>query len=136
LADEKPIPVRHIATVVTVIDDTGAETHKPATWGVLPPPKDSCQICGRGHPPADPHNAQSFYYQTVFHSQVGRLPTWADAMAHCDDATRKAWEGELRSGGHWTEPPTGERPVKHHGVEDVTVAKPIEDAFRQAINDD
>ena len=64
------------------------------------------------------------------------MPTWADAMAHCDDATRAAWEKELRARVHWTEPPAGERPVEHHGVEDVTVAKPIEDAFRQAINDD
>src|SRR5438093_95302 len=133
---DEPTPVRHIASVVTVVDADGRETHKPFSWDFLPPSRDACQICGHRHPPTEPHNAQTFYYQVAFHSQIGRAPTWADAMAHCNDETREMWEKELRSMGHWTEPPAGERPVKHHGVEDVNTAKPIEDAFRNAINDD
>lgn len=105
-------------------------------WGVLPPPKDACQICAARHEAGAPHNAHSIYYQTIFNAQLGRAATWADAMAHCSEPVRAALEKELREIGHWTEPPAGEKPVKHHGVEDGTVARPIEDAFRQAINDD
>lgn len=133
---DAPTPVRQIASVVTVVEDDGRETHRPFSWGVLPPPKDACQICARRHPPTDPHDAQTFFYQTAFHSQIGRLPTWADALAHCDDETREKWTAALRIKGVWSEPPRGERPVKHHGIDDVNIAKPIEDAFRGAINDD
>jgi hypothetical protein len=67
-------------------------------------------------PPEQPHNAQSLYYQTIFNGMIGRPPTWADAMAHCDASTRRAWETHLREIGAWSEPPDGEAPVKHHGV--------------------
>lgn len=110
-------PVREIPSTLTHVDiETGAQTHEPMAWKVLPPPKDRCQICGVKHDPGEPHNAQSLYYQMTFNGIVGRAPTWADAVAHCSDAVKEAWERELRAGGHWTEPPPGEAPVKHHGV--------------------
>jgi len=103
---------------MTVVDmKTGKEEHKPMAWKVLPPPKDCCQICAVKHEPEAPHNAQSLYYQTTFNGILGRSPTWADAMAHCAEPVKKAWEKELRRINHWSEPPAGEAPVKHHGIE-------------------
>jgi hypothetical protein len=109
---------RALPSTLTEIDlVTGEETHKPMAWKVMPPPAGSCQICGVKHEPSEPHNAQSLYYDVTFSGMVGRSPTWADAMAHCAEPVRQAWERELRRAGHWSEPPDGERPVKHHGVE-------------------
>ncbi len=133
---DKPVPVRQVASTVTKIEADGIETHEPMAWSVLPPTKDACQICAARHEADAPHNAQSIYYQMIFVNQIGRAVTWADAVAHCSEPVRTAWECELRRMGHWSEPPAGEKPIKHHGVEDGTIAKPIEDAFRQAINDD
>lgn len=110
--------VKHIPASVTVVDlATGKETHEAGAWHVIPPPKDCCQICAVKHAPEQPHNAQSLYYQTVFHGMVGRVPTWADALAHCSDEIKFHWERELRIRGAWAEPPAGEAPVKHHGVD-------------------
>lgn len=36
-----------------------------------------------------------------FYFEHGRWPTWADAMAHCSDEVKAAWEVALREGGHW-----------------------------------
>lgn len=67
--------------------------HKSFT--LLPPRPDVCQECAVDHLPAEPHNAQSIYYQTKFHIEHGRQPTWADAMAHCDEDVQAAWRAEL-----------------------------------------
>lgn len=96
---------------------TGEQTDKSMTWGMLPPPADCCQICGRKHEPDQPHDVQQLRYQMLFHNQIGRYPTWADAIAHCAPKVAAAWENILRHDGHWTEPPKGEPAVKHHGVE-------------------
>src|ERR1700676_1970160 len=107
-----------IPATVTVVDiATGEETHKPMAWNVLPPPAGHCQVCGVEHDSGQPHNAQSLYYQMTFNGMVGRSPTWADAIAHCDDTTKPVWEGELRRRKAWTEPPQGEQPVRLHGLE-------------------
>jgi hypothetical protein len=112
-----PKPVREIPTEVTEIDmATGKETPARGSWRVLPPKPDKCQICAVKHTPQQPHNAQSLYYQMLFHGMVGRMPTWADALAHCPDEVKELWERELRQRGHWSEPPAGEAPVAHHGV--------------------
>ncbi len=109
---------REIPSTMTEVDLAGGEeTHKPMAWKVAPPPADHCQICSRKHDTAEPHDAQQVYYQVVFESMIGRPPTWADAIAHCNEMIREVWERELRRAAHWTEPPDGERPVKHHGVE-------------------
>lgn len=111
-------PTKQIPSIVTEVDlSTGKETHKPMAWNVMPPPKDKCQICAVKHDPAQPHNAQSLYYQMTFNGMVGRSPTWADAMAHCEAPVRDAWKAELLRMKAWSEPPIGEMPVCHHGVE-------------------
>lgn len=109
---------RHIPASVTKVDvATGKETHEAAAWTVMPPPADCCQICAHKHAPDQPHNAQSLYYQTTFAGMIGRTPTWADALAHCADDVRTFWEKELRRMKVWSEPPRGETPVKHHGLD-------------------
>ena len=109
---------REIPSTMTEIDlVTGEETNKPMAWKVMPPPAGHCQICGIKHDTAEPHDAQSIYYRTTFSGMVGRPPTWADAIAHCNEMVRQVWEKALREAAHWTEPPAGEQPVKHHGVE-------------------
>lgn len=59
---------------------------KPLT--ALPPAPGYCQVCAVKHDPQAPHDATSFYYQTVFQMNNARRPTWADAMAHCDDVVK------------------------------------------------
>jgi hypothetical protein len=114
----KPIPVKQIPGTVTKVDiATGKETHEGMAWNILPPPKHCCQICGRAHEPENPHDVQQIYYQMTFNGMIGRAPTWADAVAHCVPEVQKAWRDELTRTGNWTEPPEGETPVKHHGVE-------------------
>ncbi len=71
---------------------------------LLPCAKDVCQECAVDHAPEQPHNQQSIYYQYKFYFAQGRWPTWKDALAHCDEATQKAWESALRSRGKWSEP--------------------------------
>lgn len=53
------------------------------------------------HGPAEAHNQQSFHYQFHFRARHGRWPTWKDAIAHCDEDTRRLWERELRRMGAW-----------------------------------
>lgn len=113
----KPKVVKEIPSTITKVDiTTGKETHGAMSWKVLPPSPDKCQICAHVHEPGEPHNAQTAYYQMLFQSMVGRAPTWADAMAHCDANMKRAWTHLLKEAGHWTEPPEGEIPVAHHGV--------------------
>ena len=66
---------------------------------LMPPAPDVCQTCAVDHEPSDPHNQQSLFYQYAFYRDEGRWPTWTDAMAHCDEATRAAWTGALRERG-------------------------------------
>jgi hypothetical protein len=68
---------------------------------LLPPRPDRCQTCATKHAPGEPHNAQSMYYLVSFAREHGRSPTWADAMAHCDETTRAAWTAELKKLGAW-----------------------------------
>jgi len=115
---DKPIPVREIPANASSVDlTTGKETPLASSFKVLPPKKDHCQICAVKHDPAEPHNAQSLYYQTLFQSMIGRPATWADAAAHCSPEVQFKWKHHLGQLGHWSEPPNGEPPVKHHGVE-------------------
>jgi hypothetical protein len=106
------------ATVTKIDTETGKETHEQGAWNVLPPAPGKCQICAIEHEPEDPHNAQSLYYQMTFQGMIGRAATWADAMAHCDDHRKHWWRTYLKEINAWTEPPEGEKPVKHCGVEE------------------
>lgn len=74
-----------------------------ASWQLLPPAADACQTCGHrpAHGADEPHNAQSLYYQYSFYAEHARWPTWRDAVAHCSQPVRDAWEAELRKLGVW-----------------------------------
>ena len=45
-----------------------------------------CPDCRELHPPEEPHNADSLFFQYSFREQHGRWPTWEDAAAHCEPA--------------------------------------------------
>lgn len=66
---------------------------------LLPPKPGVCPECAINHPPGDPHNRQSLYYQYSFYAKQGHWPSWKDAMAHCDDGTKKKWSEELINQG-------------------------------------
>jgi hypothetical protein len=90
----------------------------------LPPPPDTCPICATKHAAADPHNALSLYYLYRFYGLRGRWPTWADAVAHCSDQIRGAWQQALRDRGAWSQPSDGE-----------PIADPPAESIRQPIGD-
>ena len=113
-----PKTVKQTPGNMTVVDiETGKEEHKGISWGVMPPAEGKCQICAAEHDDDQPHNQQSLYYQMTFNGMVGRSPTWADAMAHCSDKMKRVWTEELKKRKAWSEPPEGEEPIKHCGVE-------------------
>jgi hypothetical protein len=90
-------PIR-VGTVSTVRMDTGEVlSAKEGAFQLLPPTPGLCQECAVAHPPEQPHHAQSLYYQIAFQARHGRPPNWADAMAHCDAATRAFWREQLRA---------------------------------------
>jgi len=91
---------------------------------LLPPREGVCPICAIAHEPEAPHNQQSLYYQCRFYGVRGRWPTWADAVAHCDQEIRAFWERELRKRGAWSEPVDGE-----------PIADPPGESFHQPIGD-
>lgn len=62
---------------------------------LLPPKPGLCPECAVNHPPELPHNPQSLYWQVKFSQAHKRLPTWGDALAHCDKKMRKLWVREL-----------------------------------------
>jgi hypothetical protein len=70
-----------------------------ANFTLLPGPKDKCPECATAHPPEYPHNQQSLFYQYHFYGQHGRWPTWADAMAHCDEDMKAFWKKALAEKG-------------------------------------
>ena len=75
------------------------DPRKDATWTLLPPPFGVCSQCGRDHHPDEPHDAQSILYQYSFYAEHERWPSWADAMAHCDEALQELWRDALRKRG-------------------------------------
>lgn len=113
----QPRAVHAIPMVVEVQGPDGQVTQEMGEWLVAPPPSSSCQVCGRAHDPDQPHDALSLYYAVTFRGMIGRDPTWADAMAHCAPEVQEAWRAGLLGHGAWSEPPAGEVPVRHHGVE-------------------
>ncbi|AFZ61282.1 hypothetical protein H6G54_02620 [Anabaena cylindrica FACHB-243] len=69
------------------------------TFSLMPPSKDKCQECAVNHPVGEPHNPQSFYYKYRFNLEHSRLPTWADAMAHCSEEVQQRWITNLTNIG-------------------------------------
>ena len=74
---------------------------------ILPPPKDCCQECAVKHDPGAPHNRDSIFYQMAFRQKHGRWPTWADAIAHCDERAKADMKDLLEREGVWSEPVEG-----------------------------
>jgi hypothetical protein len=66
---------------------------------MLPPAPDKCQTCAVKHPPADPHNAQSLYYQMKYKMDTGNEPSWLTAMAHCTPEMKAMWISLLKEMG-------------------------------------
>ncbi|MDI6886799.1 MAG: hypothetical protein QMD22_10780 [archaeon] len=56
---------------------------------LIPPKPDVCQECACDHTLNEPHNRDSLYYQYYFYARHGRFPTWEDAIAHCDEGTKR-----------------------------------------------
>lgn len=66
---------------------------------VVPPSPGSCPICATKHDPKEPHDRDSLYYKNWFRKRYKRFPTWADAMAHCSERTKKEWKKRLARRG-------------------------------------
>lgn len=85
-----------------------------------PPGPNGCQFCGGGHQPDMPHNQHAAFYQAEFQKRHGRLPTWADAIAHCSESVRKAWMTALKEQDAWSEPEPNVPVVMHLGDIELT----------------
>lgn len=80
-SDMKTVPVE----VEISHPETGEVFEKEIVqFKLLPCAPGTCARCGVEHEPAQPHNAQSLYYQYRFYGEHGRWPTWADAVFHCE----------------------------------------------------
>lgn len=91
---------KHLAKVTTVNMKTGKVVkNTTAKVMMLPAAPGKCQECAVDHPPEQPHNAQSMFYQYKFYNEHGRWPNWKDAMKHCKPAMRKQWTGHLEKMG-------------------------------------
>lgn len=96
------MPSFEIPTEIVDTQTGAVVEHRTATMHVMPPDDPlACQTCGRRHDPGQPHDATHLHYQYSFYAEHGRWPTWKDALAHCDEHTRAAWEDELRRLGQW-----------------------------------
>lgn len=62
-------------------------------------PEGKCEMCCVKHEEGQPHDRQSLTYQYKFYDLNGRWPTWADAMAHCNEETKIIWTNALEKRG-------------------------------------
>lgn len=62
-----------------------------------------CKVCATKHPPEDPHDRDSLYYQNRFYKLHKRFPTWQDAMNHCTEERKASFIKELSRRGISTE---------------------------------
>lgn len=84
----------------TINSETGrVEDDRIARFDVAAPPPGTCAECGCPHEADEPHDALSLHYQYSFYGREGRWPDWNDAMAHCDEQTRRAWAEALEEAG-------------------------------------
>lgn len=114
----EPRPMIPLGGKMQVIDAKTGDVveERPSGMMMLPAAPGKCPECAVKHEPGEPHNAESLFYQMKFHAEHGRWPCWADALAHCAEPLRKAWEDELRKRGAWKEPQPPAQPpppVKH-----------------------
>ncbi len=101
---------------MTVVDmNTGEEHQRPFNWHAAPVAPHLCQVCATDHDPLVLHNRDSVYYCIMFGNFFGRVPTWADAVAHCSDSVKEQCKTFLVAKGAWSEPPEGVAPIAHFG---------------------
>lgn len=96
MAKSRNSPLCKVGDLLSV--DAGTGEAVPVEGGglrMLPGPPGACEWCHVRHAPAQPHNQQSLSYRVKFNAVKGRYPTWTDAMAHCDDETKRLWRREL-----------------------------------------
>lgn len=74
-------------------------TELPGGFKLLPCGPDVCQMCAVDHPPENPHNRDSLYYQYKFFAENERWPTWTDAVSHCEEKLAEFWLSEIRRRG-------------------------------------
>lgn len=86
-----PLPIK----TETVDMTTGESTPGTMTAFMMPAKEGTCETCATKHDADQPHNAQSLFYQMRFQAENNRAADWRDAMAHCDEATRKTWTDAL-----------------------------------------
>lgn len=65
------------------------------TFSLLPAAPGRCPECASEHPPEQPHNRDSLFYQIKFHQEYGRYPTWNDAWQHCTPEMQRTWRKAL-----------------------------------------
>lgn len=110
----EPLPLIPLGGTMQVIDTkTGRVEEKPSGMMMLPAAPGKCPTCAVDHPPEQPHNKDSLFYQMRFHAEHKRWPVWADAVAHCAEPVRAAWERELRALGQWKDPEPPKPEPKH-----------------------
>lgn len=68
-------------------------------------PPGTCEFCAVDHQPENAHNCQSLHYQYQFYFRYQRWPTWADAIAHCDEPIKQLWQTVLKEKKDWSEHP-------------------------------
>ena len=66
---------------------------------VVPPSPGTCPVCATKHDPKEPHDRDSLYYQNSFRKRHRRFPTWADAMAHCEEGVKADFKKRLEYRG-------------------------------------
>lgn len=76
-------------------DGDGVVLRPRGTMMLLPPAEDACQVCARRHDPRQAHDPHSLYWGTAREMQGLPAPTWGDAVADLDGATRAAWTNLL-----------------------------------------
>lgn len=62
---------------------------------VVPLMPGACPVCATKHKKNAPHDRDSLYYQSRFYRKYRRIPTWEDAMAHCDEKTKASFRKKL-----------------------------------------
>lgn len=66
---------------------------------LMAPGPGKCRECATAHEKGELHDPQSLYYQMKFRQKHGRLPTWQDAMAHCETNVQAEWTRRLKEAG-------------------------------------
>ena len=64
---------------------------------------EQCIECGQTHKPEHPHDAMTEHYLAWCLKQFSRLPTWEQAIAHCELELRSKLKQKLVSWCKWSQ---------------------------------